>query len=187
MARVIGISAAAQQAAEDSLSFNLNPASDAEEKNGSYRWYEIVKVMEAHTDSKTSGDGREMTVFYAKLSVTPLNPNSRSVGKPVFFRAYMDVETWESGGEGPDGMVTMNNISISRLKTLMVSLGYALTDEGDLTADALLAMFPEKGKDQSASIGEKVQVNLWRGRKKDKRDGQLKETTEVQSFAPYSG
>ena len=186
MARVIGISAAAQQAAEDSLSFNLNPATNAEEKNGTYRWYEIAKVMEGYTDSKTSGDGREMTLFYAKLSVTPLNPDSRSVGKPVFFRAYMDVETWENG-TGPDGMVTMNNISISRLKSLMASLGYALTDEGDITPDALLAMFPEKGKGQSASLGEKVQVNLWRGKKKDKRDGQMKESTEVQSFAPYEG
>lgn len=186
MARVIGISAAAQQAAEDSLSFNLNPAANADEKNGSFRWYEIVKVLEASTDSKTRADGREMTVFYAKLAVTPLNPDSRSVGKPVFFRAYMDVETWETG-DGPSGMVTMNNISISRLKSLMASLGYAFSDEGDLTADALLAMFPEKGKGQSASLGEKVQVNLWRGKKLDKRDGQQKESTEVQSFAPYSG
>ena len=185
MARVIGISAAAQQAAEDSLSFNLNPAGNAEEKNGTYRWYEIVKVLEAHTDSKNSADGREMTVFYAKLSVTPLNPESRAVGKPIFFRAFMDVDTWETG-EGPDGMVTMNNISIARLKSLMKSLGYAFSDEGDMTADSLLAMFPEKGKGQSASLGDKVQVNLWRGKKKDKRDGQFKETTEVTSFAPYS-
>lgn len=186
MARIIGISAAAQQAAEDSLSFNLNPATNAEEKNGSYRWHEIAKVMEAYSESKTSADGREMTLLYAKLSVTPLNPESRSVGKPVFFRAYFDLEVWETGS-GPDGMVTMTNISISKVKSLMASLGYALSDEGDMTADSILAMFPEKGKGQSASLGERVQVNLWRGKKKDKRDGQLKETTEVQSFAPYSG
>ena len=68
----------------------------------------------------------------------------------------------------------------------MKSLGYAFSDEGDMTADSLLAMFPEKGKGQSASLGDKVQVNLWRGKKKDKRDGQFKETTEVTSFAPYS-
>lgn len=166
------------------MGFNLTPALDAEEKDGSYKWHEIVKVSEAYTESKQSASGREMTVFVAKLHVTPLNPNSRSVGKPVFFRAFMDVEVWETG-DGPEGMITMNNISIAKLKSLLSSLGYSLDENGDITPEALLALFPIKGEGQSASIGDRVQANVWRGDKKDKRDGKMKNVTEIQSFSPY--
>jgi hypothetical protein len=184
--RIIGISAASQKVAEENLSFNLTPATDAEEKNGTFKWHEIVKVASAHVEAKTSNAGREMTVFKAKLNVTPLNPASRSAGKNLFFDAYMDVEVWETG-DGPEGMVTMNNISITKLKSLLTALGYALDESGDITPEALLALFPIKGEGQSASIGDRVQANVWKGPRKDKRDGSTREVTEIQSFSPYEG
>jgi len=182
--RIIGISAASQKAAEDGQGFNLTPAADAEEKNGKYKWYEIVKISDAKAEAKTSQSGREMTAFSAKLAVTPLNPSSRNVGRSFYFRANMDLEVWETG-DGPEGMIIMNNISIARLKSLLTSLGYQLDENGDITAESLIAMFPPEG--QSASLGERVQANVERGPKKDKRDGSVKDVTEAVSFSPYEG
>lgn len=183
--RIIGISAAAQKAAEDSQGFNLTPATDAVETDGKFKWYEVVKIADAYAEAKTSNAGREMTLFKLKLTVTPLNPASRNVGRTTFENIYMDVETWEMG-DGPEGMVTMNNISIAKLKGLLTSLGYQLSDEGDITAESLIALFPAKGEGQSASIGDRVQANITRGQKKDKRDNTMKEVTEIQSFSPVA-
>jgi len=183
--RVIGISAAAQKAADEAQNFNLTPASDADEKNGVFNWHEIVKVSDAYCEAKTSQAGREMTAFIAKLTVTPLNPASKNVGRNTYFRAFMDVETWENG-DGPEGMVTMNNISIAKLKSLLTSLGYQLDDNGDITPEALLALFPAKGEGQTASIGDRVQANVRKAPRKDKRDGSVKDVSEIQSFSPYS-
>jgi hypothetical protein len=159
MAKILGISKAAVEAAEAAESPNLKVPDNAVRKDitsgkqsgdTEFRWAERGVVKNAYSMDDPGNSDR--TIFYVQLQVQPGSINKT---KPIFGRHYVNYTTLLSGSEVDS---FMNNKSVTALKSLVRSTGGFVGADGDIPVATLQAMFPDKAAttQKSTLLGKRV-------------------------------
>jgi hypothetical protein len=180
MARILGISKAAVEAAEAAESLQLKVPDSAVSKDvksgdTEYRWPEMVTIKDAYV--KDNPKNPEHTVFFLQLQV---GPGSVNKGKLVFANHYMNYDQLQAGEPS-----FMNDRTVSALKSLLIAGGIPVTAGSDLPAETLMAIFPEKGAGKSIFLGKRIYANIV-DKVMGKQEGEIDFAKRSQNVEGYS-
>ena len=131
--------------------FNLQTPPSAEKKrdrsSGITRFSELVVIEAAHREDKQGKAGQSRVQYVVKVKVKPFGEENINVGRKV--NEFMLVNHgWIHGNEEHlgrgDGQkeMTMSNMSLAKLKSLLVSTGFDMSQ--GLTVEMIESLFPEK-------------------------------------------
>ena len=160
----LGVPANVLAAADKAIKagFNLQTPPTAEKKrdrsSGLTRFSELVVIEGATREEKTGKLGQSRIQYVLKVKVKPFGEENVNVGRKVTEFILVN-HGWIHGNEeflgsqDPDKETTMNNMSLTKINSLLVSGGFDMKQ--GFSADMIMKLFPVKDSgDKSGLLGK---------------------------------
>lgn len=144
-AKFFGIGKAAQDAAEKMSGFNLIVPDSAEASrtdNGVARFVvPCATVVSVGNEEKTNKNGVVRAQFTIKLKIKNMPEVRENVGKVQTVFMLINWDVLNGVTDVPSGDVTMNNITVKKIKSIVNALNLELDENGDIPVELLELLF----------------------------------------------